>query len=96
MREARYAGTKRRPGFAALRFAQGSLCCSTCRAAAQLAPLRFAQTVLADIPRQICAARRLTRERPVRVAPSVECASFSLNRCPATRMDRRSAFWQAR
>ena len=50
------------PNPAALRFAQGSLRCSIRRAAAQLAPLRFAQTVLADVPRQLCAARRLTRE----------------------------------
>ena len=96
MREARYAGTKRRPGFAALRFAQGSLRCSICRVAAQLAPLRFAQTVLADFPRQLCAARRLTRDGSVRAAPCIEGVCFSLNRCPANRMDRRSAGWQAR
>ena len=57
---------RRRPGFTALRFTQGALRCSICRAAAQLASLREAQTVLADFPRQLCAARRLAREVSVR------------------------------
>ena len=87
---------RRRPGFAALRFAQGPLRCSIRRAAAQLASLREAQTVLADFPRQPCAARRLTRGWAVRAASSVECVSYPQSRGYATRMDRRSAGWQVR
>jgi len=49
-----------KPGHLALR--ARLLRCSICRAAAQLAALREAQTVLAEFPRQTCAARRRTRE----------------------------------